>query len=167
MIAVKKDAKSLEFVPDRIINYEICLAAIVESEIKYVNILIHVPAYIMTSELCESAVKNHGLALQHVPTYLKTSELCELAVQNHGTALEYVPINFKTSKLCELAVINNIKAIRFVDDKETKNDLSYKYNITQDSIEKAHYDSVHKPPPTSYHKAPPVSGQVKKSLARR
>jgi hypothetical protein len=42
----------------------------------------------------------------------RTSELCEIAVQQNGLALQYV--DYKTDKICLLALKQNMDALRFI-----------------------------------------------------
>ncbi len=77
-----------------------------------------------TYEMLKFVCERDGMALKHSSKKLITSELCEIAVTQNGLALQYVPdgIVKKESgdwykKLCEIAVKSNGLALQFVPDE--------------------------------------------------
>ena len=49
-------------------------------------------------------VGQNGMSLRFVPAELMTSELCYTAIWQSGLPLKYVPDDFRTEDLCKLAV---------------------------------------------------------------
>jgi hypothetical protein len=70
----------------------------------------------LTTELCLTAVKSVGYALQYVPETLRTPELCLAAVQQACGALKYVPETLQTPELYLAAVKQKGKALKYVPE---------------------------------------------------
>jgi hypothetical protein len=139
---VKEDHRTLLFIPDNKLSYNIIKEAVqsnglalqfldTENKINnlYCNIIhnlnneIHNPDILdnkVTDEIFEIAVKQNGLALEYVHYDKQTEKLIEKAVLQNGLALEYVHYDKQTNKIIELAVTNNGCAIEYVrNDKIT------------------------------------------------
>ena len=64
------------------------------------RVLDYIPDGLITPELCRLALEtSNGEALEFIPKKLITPEFCRLAVANYGNALEYVPKKLKTPEL--------------------------------------------------------------------
>ena len=114
--AVKKNGGALNYVPEELKTYELCLEAVAAEAYDSDYALNYVPEKHKTAELCLVAVKKAGWALEFVPEELKTAELCLEAVKNAGYALKYVPEKHKTKEICLEAVNNYGRAFEFVPD---------------------------------------------------
>ena len=134
----------LQYVPEKLKNFELCHTALQNSEfaLKYFpdnlkteglcrtcvdfngETLEYFPISIINEDICRIAVKNTGCALQFVPDYLKTEEICRISVDGIGDSLEYVPDNLKTYNICQIAVLRNNGALQFVPDKWKTKELS-------------------------------------------
>lgn len=108
LAAVQSDGGALRYVPEQYQDIAMCMAAVQSggSALEYVpkQILLGDKGY----EICFTAVCNGGLALSFVPKcYLRGKEgkaLCEAAVKANGYALEYVPKRLITKELAKVAI---------------------------------------------------------------
>ena len=133
--AVKEDIRTLLFIPDHKLSYEIILSAVQYNglALKYIRPILLFKKNIFSKQIIiniiEIAVKNNGIALQYIRSifllfsykYEYSKEIImniiELAVQNNGLALEFVTDNNITEDIIKLAVQNNGFALEFVDKK--------------------------------------------------
>ena len=100
----------LQFIPDELRTKELCESAVKQNG----EALNYVPKEYKTIEMCEMAVQNNGETLNYVPDKFQTLKMYKIAVQQNGMALEYVPEKYKTIKLCELAVKQNGRAFKHI-----------------------------------------------------
>lgn len=94
------DGMALEYVPVKLITYELCKIAVSQNGLA----LEYVLRRFITYELCELAVSQNGLALKYVPNKFLLEHICDIAVSNNGRALEYVPEFMRSLELVEKAV---------------------------------------------------------------
>jgi hypothetical protein len=116
---VKKDGRSLEKVPTKFKDTEICLTAVAQSG----DALEYVPEDLKSREICQIAVKRCGTALQYVPDILRDREICLEAVTDSAYALEYVPVNNMDREICLVAVNNSGCALQYVPPNFIDHDL--------------------------------------------
>ena len=69
-----------------------------------------------SDEISRIFIEIDALLLRMIPKRLITSELCEIAVKQKGNALQFVPIEHKTKDVCEIAVSNCPSAIKYVQE---------------------------------------------------
>lgn len=101
LVAVSGDGMMLRFVPEHLIDEELCRIADEQDCLKMC--MKYIPEKFKTPELCEKAVRWIGYMLKYVPEHLKTKELCEIAVKRDGSLLKYVPEHLRTPELCDMA----------------------------------------------------------------
>lgn len=119
--SVRRSGKQLFFVPDNLIDKEMCLEAVKN----YAWAMNCVPDDIKNYSFCFEAVKNNSEALRFVPELLLDREICLEAVRQYGGTLEYVPEELKTVEMCLSAYHSSIHATLFFPeyllDKNTGN----------------------------------------------
>lgn len=105
--AITQDPKSLKYVPEILITYDMCLNAVKICQLD--SILKYIPYKYKTYEICKIACGNSGKfgsinAIKYVPYNLITYELCEISIKyTNGLALEYIPEQFKNKSIIKLA----------------------------------------------------------------
>ena len=122
MAAVTADGNNLEYVPEAVINKDICRAALwsknvdctILSQIPFHSIqkegiqrFSDVPAFVLYSfvdirdtQMAQEAVKAEPYCLQLVPDKLITTDLCKLAIQNKSAdkkVWEFIPERFQNN----------------------------------------------------------------------
>ena len=136
LAAVKQNGYALQYVPEKLKDREICLAALQNGgELEYIpeklkdremylaalkqngGELEYIPEKLKDREICLAAVKQNGYALQYVPGKLKDREICLAAVKQNGYALQYVPEKLKDREICLAAVKRNGYALQSVPEK--------------------------------------------------
>lgn len=95
---------NLSYVPPEDITYQLCEIAVYHNmdDLKYV------PPKFLSRELIMIALekgdhKLFGSSLQYVPEYMIDYEMCVTAVKNNGYAIQYVPFKFQEDYLFALA----------------------------------------------------------------
>lgn len=122
---------SIQYVPIKYLNEELCIAALANSKRteadeyrKWIQIvsansfcLKDVPEEKRDFNLCKIAIENEGLMLKYVPSKLRVKMLCDIAVRNNPDAIVYVPPEIRTDVI-EL-VKNSYQYVRilFSDSK--------------------------------------------------
>ena len=53
--------------------------------------LLFVPDYIWTQEMCNKVMHTRPDAFHHTPDHLKTQEMCDKAVKEDSSSLQFVP----------------------------------------------------------------------------
>ena len=132
---VKKDIRTLLFIPDHQLSYDIIEIAVKNNgfALKHLKPILFFKIYIYSEEIIINIIKlalqSNGLVLKYIKSifllfsdkyeYSKEiiTNIIELAVQNNGIALEYVPDDKITNDIIETAVKNNGFALEFVDEK--------------------------------------------------
>lgn len=117
-IAVSKNGRNLEYVPEQYRDAVMCLAAVQSDG----GALRYVPEQYRDIAMCMAAVQSGGSALEYVPKRIllgdKGYEICFTAVCNGGLALSFVPKCYLRGKegkaLCEAAVKANGYALEYV-----------------------------------------------------
>ena len=106
------------------------------------NNLESIPKTNQTYDMLVHVCSNDGMALEYASKKLITSELCEIAIKQNGLALEYVPKKIKDEKglswynrLCEIAVSQNGKAIRSISRELLTSDIIEKALSKKDESE--------------------------------
>jgi hypothetical protein len=97
---VAKDGLRLRLVPAAFQTSNMCRTALMQ----HGHALYYVPKELITPEFCEIAVRKDGMALREVPAELRNTMLCKAAVKQDGRALEFVPHSFLTREICEIAI---------------------------------------------------------------
>jgi predicted DNA-binding WGR domain protein/tetratricopeptide (TPR) repeat protein len=108
---VKKDPSAIELIPEVLRTPEVCAAAAKNSWV-----LRHVPASVMSEEICLAAARNNPHGFERVSPAWRTPAVCLEAVRQNGTNLSYVPEALKTPELCLEAVKQNGYALRYVPE---------------------------------------------------
>jgi len=136
MVAVQLKGSHLTYIPNKTINFKLCLAAVKQTPwaIKYVPerfkrqelfeaLLNHddfefdeFPELFTNNSFCLAAVKEYGAMLKYVPEKFKTLGLCRHAVKSFGSSLQHVPESLKELSLCRLAIKCDGKAYSFVPE---------------------------------------------------
>jgi hypothetical protein len=118
--AVQEHGLMLEFVPEELRTYEICLAAVQAHPHRSGCLLRFVPEELRTYEICLAAVQKDGFSLQFVPEKLRTYEICLAAVQAHphrsGCLLRFVPEELRTYEIYLAAVQKNAGVLQIVPE---------------------------------------------------
>ena len=132
---VKEDIRTLLFIPDDKLSYDIIKYAVQNNgfALKHIKPILFLKKYkyskTIITNIIKYAVQNNGLALQYIKSifllfsnkykYSKQiiTNIIELAVQNNGLALQFVDKEYLTDEIIELAVQNNGCALQFVDEK--------------------------------------------------
>jgi len=70
-----------------------------------------------TYEICETAVKQNGLAIQYVTDSLLTYDLYKLAIEQNSRAIQYVSMDMIDHVLIESAIRQNGLMLRFITDQ--------------------------------------------------
>ena len=109
MLAVKKNGLALKFV--EIMKSDIAYTAVKQNyeAMKY--------AYIFSPAFIKTIIPTFGLALEFLPAQYQTNELCMSAVKNNGMALEFV--HTKTKEIIEEALKSNPEVVQFVNLDKT------------------------------------------------
>lgn len=102
-LAIKKGKTTLEYVPKKILDYNLCKLAI---ETKPLDNLSYIPEKYQTKELYEIAINKNPYSLMYIPEKFKTYELCLDAVKKIKNTLEYVPEKFKNKIKQDLGIQN-------------------------------------------------------------
>ena len=91
LATVRKQGRTLQFVPDEFKTHELCLAAVRQ----YAWALEFVPEELRTPEICLAAVEQNAWTLQLVPEESRTAELVLAAASQYGLMpRKYVPEKF-------------------------------------------------------------------------
>lgn len=77
----------------------------------------HVPARLLTQEMCDIAVRNCGRALQFVPEKFQHDQMYWDAVRENFSSLEFVPYEKRTQKLCDYAFSKCVWAFENTPDE--------------------------------------------------
>lgn len=117
-IAVSKNGRNLEYVPEQYRDADMCLVAVQSDG----SALRDVPEQYRDIAMCLTAVQSNGYALAYVPKQIllgdKGYEICFTAICNGGQALSFVPKCYLRGKegkaLCEAAVKANGYALEYV-----------------------------------------------------
>lgn len=91
---------SLDLLPDHRKTVGVCREAV---RIDPYNIR-HIPEYMLSQEIMDSALRSEGNTLQYIPQERLNAGICRKAVENDYMSLQYVPFKFKSEELCRLAV---------------------------------------------------------------
>lgn len=104
MMAVKKNGLALKYV--EIMESDIAYTAVKQNydSLKY--------AYIFSPTFIGMIIPTFGLALEFVPAQYQTNQLCMTAVKNNGMALEFV--HEKTAEIVAEALKSNPEANKFI-----------------------------------------------------
>ena len=95
-------------IPARMLTYEMCLNA-VSFRASYIR---YVPRRLLTDKLCRLAVSQNSDAIRHIPKRMLSSEFCRFAaVECFYSTLNCLPENRVTGELCMLAVRKNGRAL--------------------------------------------------------
>lgn len=127
-IAVSKNGRNLEYVPEQYRDADMCLVAVQSDG----SALRDVPEQYRDIAMCLTAVQSNGYALAYVPKQIllgdKGYEICFTAVCNGGQALSFVPkcyLHGKEGKaLCEAAVKANGYALEYVPKRLITKELA-------------------------------------------
>eukprot|EP01088_Endostelium_zonatum_P014317 TRINITY_DN3098_c0_g1_i2.p1 TRINITY_DN3098_c0_g1~~TRINITY_DN3098_c0_g1_i2.p1 ORF type:complete len:424 (+),score=52.19 TRINITY_DN3098_c0_g1_i2:137-1408(+) len=108
----------LRFVPGQCRTEELCKTAV-----KYCGLALqHVPTYLITEDLCKVAVGN-ARALQFVPQQMRNEEIYKIAVAHSAYELELIPDSLKTEEICKLAVQRYGYALKFVPERQRTEEM--------------------------------------------
>jgi hypothetical protein len=132
---VKEDIRTLLFIPDHQLSYDIIEYAVQNNgfALKHIKPILFFKKYKYSKKnitnIIKYAVQNNGLSLQYIKSifllfsnkykYSKQiiTNIIELAVQNNSLALEFVDKEYLTDEIIQLAVNNNGLALQFVHEK--------------------------------------------------
>ncbi len=99
-VAVNIDGGVLQYVPDGVIDEEICFAAVNQSAMA----LKWVPPRHMSPKLCELAVAKDAWAIEHVPPQHQSKEICEAFTRMDDFDLSRISERNRSMALCMAAV---------------------------------------------------------------
>lgn len=127
-IAVSKNGRNLEYVPEQYRDADMCLVAVQSDG----SALRDVPEQYRDIAMCLTAVQSNGYALAYVPKQIllgdKGYEICFTAICNGGQALSFVPKCYLRGKegkaLCEAAVKANGYALEYVPKRLITKELA-------------------------------------------
>lgn len=135
MVLQEPTASRLKAVPKAAQTYEMLMKVCAHDGCA----LKHASKKLITPELCETAVKENGLALQFVPEKIITAaekqwlaSIYKAAVSSNSQALQFVPDEFKSAELVEAALLGFCKesmddyAIAYVPDDLLTKELIFK-----------------------------------------
>ena len=97
-MAVRSDARALEYVPGHLRTRALCDLVLFGSP-KGACMLRHIPISLRDKATCELAILTNGLNLEFVPESQLTAELCALACCRHELAAALVPPGLDTPEV--------------------------------------------------------------------
>ena len=106
LVAVQKNSRNMEFVPQKLRNSEMYDVAVQKNG----DLIRFVPEELQTEEMCLLALKTsvEGMAVTYIPQSVrkkrKAPKWYELAVQYNGLALNYVPNKYMTQEMINAAI---------------------------------------------------------------
>lgn len=106
LVAVQKNSRNMEFVPQKLRNSEMYDVAVQKNG----DLIRFVPEELQTEEMCLLALKTsvEGMAVTYIPQSVrkkrKAPKWYELAVQYNGLALNYVPNKYMTQEMIKAAI---------------------------------------------------------------
>lgn len=125
-IATKKCWDMLMYVPKKIVDYELCKAA-VESD---VYSFMYVPQKYRTKELCDMAFqKSPDFAISYIPEELITDDMCYKVIEESPLCLMSIPDSKKTKEICLRAVQKYPSQMMYVP-KDLQEDIKKELNQT-------------------------------------
>jgi hypothetical protein len=84
---IKSNGMLINYIPEKFIDYNICLEAVKENGESLNNI----PKKIIDYNICLEAVKNKGITVKYVPDNIIDKEICFEAVKSDGESFVYIP----------------------------------------------------------------------------
>jgi hypothetical protein len=126
--ALKEDIRTLLFIPDDKLSYDIIKYAVQNNgfALKYTKLIfiLFSKKYKNSKQIIRNIIKyamlNNGCALEFVDENYLTGNIIKCAMQNNGLALQYVPDDKMADNIIKCAVQNNGYALQFVpEDKLT------------------------------------------------
>jgi hypothetical protein len=100
--AVKLRGHYFNYVPEKLIDEDICLAALRTDDFT----LEIMPKHLKTREFYLKAITVNPKAIYYVPKESRTYEMCLIAMKALGD-LSFVPVNLMTPELCQIAVMKH------------------------------------------------------------
>jgi hypothetical protein len=134
--ALDIDGHNLQYVPDHIINDELCRESL---KINHRNresfgafrmcngLLQYVPKRLKTKELCEFAVEYNEGSLQHVPLEFVDLPLCQKSLKCDPDSIIFVPEEIITTEMCKSAISRSSSAFEMIPEKFMSLDLVHFY----------------------------------------
>jgi hypothetical protein len=125
---LKEDIRTLLFIPDDKLSYDIIKYAVQNNgfALKYIKLIFiwfskkYKNSKKIITYIIKCAVENNGCALEFVDEKYLTGNIIKCAMQNNGLALQYVPDDKMADNIIKYAVQNNGCALQFVpEDKLT------------------------------------------------
>lgn len=101
MEAVKADAYSIMFVPDKCRTKELCLMAYEKDP--HISIE-YMPIEYITDEMCYKLIKDIDTSLMAIPDARKTKEICLAAVRKNPSQVNYVPEDILDDEIAITAI---------------------------------------------------------------
>lgn len=93
-------ASSIEYLPEKVLNAELCMEAVSHDGLAYK----YIPEDLWTPKLCLAAVSKKASAIEYIPRSMVTQELCEcVAKKTPRSVNSLVPEEFRTPELYALA----------------------------------------------------------------
>ena len=123
--AVHYNGNYLEYVPNELKTYEMCLAAVANDGAAYQFVpenQIDKKMY-LTAITLPSAYRDEIHSLRKVPLSVIDMEICEAAINVDGKNLAYVPSKYITEKMCHDAVKNNRHSLKYVPEEYLSEEL--------------------------------------------
>lgn len=124
LAAVCESPRALEFIPQRLLSPEVCLAAFPSDAEGGECLLRFIPEDMRTEEVCQAALALNGRELAYVPEALLDEELCRFAVRENWSdndddtvPLQFVPKRFRTEAVCADACRTDGRSLAFVPDE--------------------------------------------------
>ncbi len=108
---------SIQYVPIKYLNEELCIAALANSkrtEWEEREIWKYIPDNMLTYNVCLAAADSNRYALEHIPNVHKTADIYLRAVKKCGKLLQYVPVDYHTEDMYIYSVSQDGSNLRYV-----------------------------------------------------
>jgi hypothetical protein len=100
-------------IPKQFQTYKICHHAVKINE----ELLSFVRDDLLDYNLCLLAVVNNGLMIKYCTRHIDNA-LCQLAIENNGKSLEFIPDKFRTNDIIFSSIKSSHHALQYIKDNE-------------------------------------------------
>ena len=123
LAAVKRDGEDIKYVPERVKDYKICYTAAQKTG----SAAEYIPQELFTPELVLALTKKSAIDFDKIPKDCLTSEACIEAIkqgsQYTGTVIGSVPMGLMTQEMCDLAIKISVWSLKDIPEQYVTEDM--------------------------------------------